>query len=46
MLEGAVRNYFRLDIAMFLIPFVFSNTGNDLIYSTTFLNMEKLCVCV
>lgn len=46
MLEGAVRNDFRLDIAKFLIPFAFSNTGNDLIYLTTFLNMEKLCVCV
>lgn len=46
MLEGAVRNDFRLDIAKFLIPFAFSNTGNDLIYLTAFLNMEKLCVCV
>lgn len=46
MLEGAVRNDFILDIAKFLIPFAFSNTGNDLIYLTKFLNMEKLCVCV
>ena len=46
MQEGAVRNDFRLDIAKFLIPFIFSHTGDDLIYLTTFLNMEKLCVCV
>ena len=43
MQEGAVRNDFRLDIAKFLI---FSHTDDDLIYLTTFLNMEKLCVFV